>query len=327
LKLRVYVPELNGTEAWQLAQKEGLNHVVKDSERFGHIWLEGYNGPMALSYFEPDRDVESPYRWYRWEKEARGWIGLAAKGWRVPNGERVCHVALLYVGEEAIREAHEKERRAEFNLRTGYLRVYPYGVPKPTKPAISSKTTTFTVAYLESLKTVEERFKALYRKTRRGYGGEEEEVESAYEFEMWGGKGWADTQHIAAILPKSNLPAFKEEMAKKGINYVETLTLADLQRLALELEPWQRHAGDEVYVYKTDTYGFYCETIDTALRAWHPRFLRDKYAPSIRVHWPMKNGPLVLFTDDQDWYLVAAPYTIREEDEAAADEEEDDGEE
>lgn len=267
--------------------------------------------------FAPDRSLV-----YGWAETygGKGWIGLASKGWRVPDGERVCHVVLLYVGEEAIREAHEKERRAEFNQNVGLWHVYPYGVPKPTKPAISSKTNTFTVAYLETLKTVEERFKALYRKTRKGWGGEEEEVEKAYEFEMWGGKGWADPQHIIAILPKTSLPAFKEEMAKKGVSYVETLTLADLGRQELQLEPWERKGGNEVYHYKTDAYAFRCDTIDTALRAWHPRFLREKYAPSIKVEWPDKNAPMVLFTDDQPWYLVAAPYTMKEEGQAAEDE-------
>jgi len=98
---------------------------------------------------------------------------MGKKSWRVSNGENISHVALLYVGEEAIREAYERERRAEFNQNVGIWHVYPYGVPKPTKPATSSKTNAFTVAYLETLKTVEERFKALYRRTRRGFDGEE----------------------------------------------------------------------------------------------------------------------------------------------------------
>lgn len=300
MKLRVYVPDMNGTEAWELAQKEGINHVIKDSDKFGHIWLEGYNGPMALSYFEPDRDMES--RWYRWENEAKGWIGLAARGWRLkePN-EDLARVTLLYVGEDAIRAAAAKERRKVLQEQ-GIWHIWPYGVPKRTETPRKAEPNLTTIAYLEQLKTVEERWKILYR--RKGQGWSYGEWEDPEEFETWGVKGWVDHDHVTAILPKAGIATFKEAMAKQGISY-EEMTLNDLERATVTED-------EEAYVKPGAKIAYRCEYIDRGLRAWYPRFIRAKYAPSIHVHYPDRSAPIVVFTDDQPWFLVAAPYIIEE---------------
>jgi len=296
LKLRVYVPELNGEEAWQLAQKEGINHLVKDSDRFGHIWLEGFNGPMALTYFEPDRDVDSPYTWHRWEKEAKGWIGLAARGWRLKD-ESLARVTLLYVGEEAIRQTHAKERR-KLLQEEGLWHIWPYGVPKRTETKARSEPGFSTVTMLETLKTVEERFKALNK--RSNYDGWNE----CEEFQSWGVKGLVSHDHTVALMPKAVLPAFNDAMAKTGAAY-EAMTLADLTRIP---DP---HGGKEEFYTRTGSkVAFHCEYVDEGLRAWYPRFLKAKYAPTIKVRYPTKQAPAVFYTEDQDCLLMVAPYVI-----------------
>lgn len=295
MKLRVYVPELNGEQAYALMEKEGQHHVIKDSDRFGHIWLDGYTSTWGVEMFAPDRNPVSS-----WADSygGKGWVGLAARGWRSPKGSGIfTRVTLLFVGEDAIKATTEREQRKLY-LQAGVWHVWPYGVPKRTEPTTKSEPNLTTIAYLEQLKTVEERWKILNR-TKAGYG-DWAEWEEPEEFDTWGVKGWVDHDHITALLPKTGLATFKEAMAKQGISY-EEMTLNDLERTAVSED-------EEAYVKPGAKVAYRCEYIDTGLRAWYPRFIRAKYATGVKVHYPDRSAPIVVYTEDQPWFLVAAPY-------------------
>lgn len=294
MHLNIPTINLNGEEAKALMEKEGTGKLIKDTDRSGHIWLEGYNGPRAMGHFAVDRGIG----WSNYDDTygTRGWVGTTARGWRTPD-EDFARVELLYVGEDAMTEAYLKRWRFS-HLDQGVLRVWPWGVPKPRpRTGEPREPSTVSVAYLETLKTVEERFKALNK--RRDYWDEECE-----EFQSWSVKGWVSHDHTVALMPKAVLPAFNDAMAKTGASY-ETLTLADLTRI-----PDPHSAKGELYTRTGGKVGFCCEFVDGGLRAWYPRFLKAKYAPTIKVHYPSKQAPAVFYTEDQDCLLIVAPYVI-----------------
>jgi len=299
MHLRVPRINLNGKEAKALMEKEGTRHFIKDTEITGHIWIEGYNGPMALSYFEVDRDAESVWGWSRlWDEKygTKGWVGTTARGWRTEE-ESFARVELVYVGEDAIKTAAEKERR-KISLQTGCLHVWPWGVPRPRPRSEEDKQARFslTVAYLETLKTPDERFRAAFNRSQSEYS-----YQQCDEMELWGFKAWVDNRHTTAILPKEALETVKAVMGKDGVVYDDSLTLHDLTKR-------QEEGYSAAYTWdKGPKIGFSCELVDTAIRAFYPRLFWKKHAPQVKVHYPNRSAPLILSTQEHDRMIVVAP--------------------
>jgi len=296
MHLKVPRLEITAEEAKAIMQREGEKKLIKHKRlpqtklRTAHIWMDGYTSNMALTHFQPDRNPLGDWA-ERWG--AKGWIGASARGWRTKDGD-FTRVELIYIGEEAIEKEHQKAEAATQRLQGGFFRIYPYGVPK--KPEYVETRKRLTIAQIASLNSPVDRFKALF--TRYNYDIPTEPE----EFKWLGLKFLMEPDHVVAIGSKGNLQTVVTEVYKEK-TYKET-TLADLKQV-----PAEGYEATLIYVLNEEkpTYGFASELIDKSVKAFYPRFIRDKHASKVKVIYPEEAAPMILRTDEHDAIIIVAP--------------------
>jgi len=204
------------------------------------------------------------------------------------------HLKLPKMTDEA-RYAEYEHRRSDDHV--GVIRIHDYGYKKPQTQKREGEQVT--VAYLEGLVSMVERFKAIFNSRY----GRELGYDGCFEGEIGGVKCVLDPSHIIGIMPKADHDRYEGVLKEKqGIEYdCDSLSFGDLRR--------DVKMGVDCYVSdKFPTCGFDAGYVNKAIRVFYPRRSEHMWPEKIRVHFPTnKAGPLVLSTYAHDHIILIAP--------------------